>query len=313
MRFLYSLMLLCAPAFLQAQEINNLLFYRQPYSDSAAYFRLCYENDYFSASDYYYTQGIQAELVLPAFSKLPFRHLFPSLPASNTRYGIAIESNAFTPTSIQSDDILYGDRPFAATLLLQPFQISRAGKRVLSSQLSMGIIGPGAGGYEMQYGIHSRTGNILPKGWQHQIANDLALNYELNYEQELLPQNRYLRLSAIGQGRVGTLHTGVAAGPGVLLGFLPGSSTRRWSLCAYGHPQAGVVGYDATLQGGLFNKESDYVITARQINRLVYRHQYGFVFNWKRIYLEYFQRYTTRTFHTGTDHHSGGIQAAIVF
>lgn len=297
---------------MQAQEINNLLKNRQMGSDTSAYFRLNYDNDYFSASDFYYTQGILAELVIPAFKKLPFRHLFPRLSNAKTQYGIAIESNAYTPTSIQSDEILYGDRPFSATLMLRPFVIQTTEKTRLSSALTLGIIGPGAGGYEMQYGIHSRTGNILPKGWQHQIANDLILNYEVNYERQLFKASNFFLLSGIAQGRLGTLSTKGGAGVGVMLGFLPGSNRRSWNLYAYEQPQGEAIGYDATLQGGLFNKKNDYVISAGQVNRLVFRNQYGFVFSWKKIYLEYFQRYITKEFKTGTDHHTGGIQAGIV-
>jgi lipid A 3-O-deacylase len=35
------------------------------------YFRLNYDNDFFSATDRYYTQGILAELILPGIKKSP--------------------------------------------------------------------------------------------------------------------------------------------------------------------------------------------------------------------------------------------------
>lgn len=309
--FLLFMSLFSFPA--QAQEINNLLSFRQP-QDAAAYFRLCYENDYFSASDRYYTQGIQVELVSPSLRMLPFHYLFPKLKNSTLRHGLAIESNAYTPGSIQSDDILYGDRPFSATLMLRSFSISSAGRSRLSSALSMGIIGPGAGGYEMQYGIHSRTGNILPKGWQHQIANDLLLNYEVNYERSLLPENKIFAMSAILQGKLGTVSTKAGLGAGLMLGFMPrAGGQRKWNLYAYGHPQVQLVGYDATLQGGIFNRSSDYTLRNSQLNRLVARYQYGFVFSWKKVYLEYFQKYVSKEFAEAKDHRTGGIQAAILF
>jgi lipid A 3-O-deacylase len=46
---------------LSAQRISNTAVYRN--INSPKYFRLHYENDYFSTSDLYYTQGINFEYV----------------------------------------------------------------------------------------------------------------------------------------------------------------------------------------------------------------------------------------------------------
>lgn len=52
-----------------AQAINNLLAHKNINSDR--YLRLSYDNDFFSATDEYYTQGIDVELVLPQLKKFP--------------------------------------------------------------------------------------------------------------------------------------------------------------------------------------------------------------------------------------------------
>src|SRR5580698_1859191 len=75
--------------------------------------RLNYENDFFTQTDDYYTQGIKLESIDPAFRYSPFMWLLPRLSNSTVQYGLSAVQDCFTPTSITSNTILYGDRPFA--------------------------------------------------------------------------------------------------------------------------------------------------------------------------------------------------------
>ena len=110
MRHLILFLLLSAPAY--AQMVDNTASFRTVDADS--YIRLHYENDFFTATDYYYSQGINLEFVHPWFND---SFLTKMLIAGKDRVqkGIALEHNGFTPTSTESDSILYGDRPYAAT------------------------------------------------------------------------------------------------------------------------------------------------------------------------------------------------------
>ena len=73
----------------------------------SAFVRIQYDNDLFQKQDIYYTQGVSLEVVNPLFRKNPINRILISSSKSNAnKYGIRIETAAFTPTSILSDSIL---------------------------------------------------------------------------------------------------------------------------------------------------------------------------------------------------------------
>src|SRR4051812_49418585 len=105
------LFLFLLPFAAKAQSIDNT-----PPSAAGGYshyFRFSYENDFFQATDRYYTQGIQAELVSPSLQHIPVMRLLIHPHSGSATYGVAVQHAGYTPTSISSDDILHGDRPFA--------------------------------------------------------------------------------------------------------------------------------------------------------------------------------------------------------
>ena len=177
--FLFFLKML----FLIAQPIDNTAVYRNVQRNHS--FRFYYDNDFFTATDQYYSQGINLELVHPKLNKIPLTKLLIHPSKSEIKYGIAIEHLAYTPTSIRHTEIIYGDRPFAACLSLKTFGIicDTINHWRLSSTLNTGILGPSAGGQWMQKTIHRNLKNIEPLGWSNQIHNDIILNYDITYEQ----------------------------------------------------------------------------------------------------------------------------------
>ena len=126
MQFRHSvqlLLLVLASCSAGAQAIDNSLSFKNINSD--AYFRLNYENDFFSATDIYYTQGIHIELVTPWLRRFPLcRLLVHPRNFSYVRYGIGFEHEGYTPTSYSNPSILYGDRPYAACLFMKTFLIA---------------------------------------------------------------------------------------------------------------------------------------------------------------------------------------------
>ena len=139
---------------------------------SNMFFAFNYENDFFYATDMYYTQGIRLELVLPAFKKLPLMNLLPHLSNSVTQYGLALAQDCYTPTSITVPEIQYGDRPYAATMYLGHYEVStnEQRKQKLTSEVDLGVIGPCAVCAEEQKAIHHAINDRQPKGWQYQMA-----------------------------------------------------------------------------------------------------------------------------------------------
>jgi lipid A 3-O-deacylase len=303
-----------------AQQIDNTAIYRN--IGSGRYVRLHYENDYFSKTDIYYTQGIDLEIVHPALKSFPTSFLLLKQLRKENKTGVAIEHIGFTPTSISHAEILDGDRPFASCFFVKTFSITNDSLKNyrISSGISIGIIGPGAGGKEFQQAIHRWINDEPPKGWSNQIRNDLILNYAVDYEKRIYGYQRNFLATWKTGGQIGTLHDKISESITLMTGFFDSpykcfsKETTRFQVYAFFEPQIHVIGYDATLQGGLLNGAvNPYVISAGDITRTVLQYNTGLAVRFKKISVEYFQSYLTKEFRTGRDHRWGGVRIAISF
>ena len=284
---------------------------------SPAFWRVAYDNDFFTATDRYFTQGIAIEVVSPSLVRFPLRHVLVTPGGSWTRFGVAYEDDGYTASDLKASQILTRDHPYAGTKQLRLFDIAidTVRRRRVTSSLNVGLIGQGAGGAEIQTFIHEHTGNTIPQGWHNQIRNDVIVNYEAAVERETYRIGRSLLLTGTAMARAGTYNTAVTAGATLLAGRIGDPFSQRTSgraIYAYFKPQLNVVGYDATLQGGLFNRTSPYTISASDLSRVVYRQQLGVVFRSGRLYAEYYQSLGTREFQSGRAHKTGGIQIGVL-
>ncbi len=314
----YTLIILFFPIVLTAQKINNMASFRNIAGDS--YFRFNYENDYFAATDRDYTQGYSFEVVTPLLAKNPINKLFVSAKNSRQKYGLAIEHNGYTPYRYESDQIQYGDRPFAAAIMLKSFKISTdtIKKSRISAALNLGLIGPGAFGGEMQTAIHEATGNDIPQGWQFQIKNDIVLNYEINYERQLLRYQNYFLLQGNGRLRLGTLNTDASVGIATMIGLFSADwdntiGKPKYQFYLYSQPLLSLIAYDATLQGGIFNDDSPYTISSNNVRRFTGQNNYGIVIQTRTMFFEYSRSVITREFSTGRAAGWGGIKIGFKF
>ncbi len=299
-----------------AQLIDNTSTFRNINAES--YFRFHYDNDFFTKTDYYYTQGITMEYVHPSLKNFPVAKLLYKTKNSNTKYGVTFNLFGYTPTSINSDAILTGDRPFEGSMSLKMFSVSTNSvhRQRLSSALSLGIIGPAALGEEIQTNIHRWTGNKLPRGWQHQIRNDIILNYQLNFEKKILTSDVFL-LNGTGELRAGTLHNRISSG----INFMTGRFTdpyqtgkkKKTEYYIYGQSRVNLIGYDATMQGGLFNRNSPYIISQGNVSRVTFQADAGMILNVGKIYFSYTQSFLTKEFRTGRYHRWGGVSLGFSF
>lgn len=301
-----------------AQKIDHTTSFKSMPNEQ--YFRIHYDNDYFAATDENYTQGYNLELVLPSLSKNPANALFLKTDGDRTTYGIAIEHIGFTPNDYASDVIQFGDRPFAAAIMLKSFKISTdtSKKSRITSALSLGLMGPGAFGEEMQVGIHKVTGNKIPMGWQYQIRNDVVINYDIGFEKQLLKYDDLVTLQAQFNGQLGTLFSNISAGFNGTVGlinsvFSESDQPKKFQVYLYSQTFATVVGYDATLQGGLLSKESPYTIASNDVERLKAQFNYGLIVKTKTLYFEYSRSAITKEFETGSSAKWGGIRIGFTF
>jgi lipid A 3-O-deacylase len=300
-----------------AQLIDNTSSFRNIQSKS--YFRFHYDNDYFTKTDYYYSQGITLEYVHPGLKKNPLTTLLVKIKNNDAKYGVTFNLFGYTPTSINSEAILYGDRPYESSMSFKTFAVSSDSihKQRIASAFSIGIIGPAAQGEQIQTGIHRWLKNKLPKGWQHQIRNDIIINYQLNYEKKILETSKVFLLNSAAEARLGTLHNKLSGGINFMIGhfnnpYKPGKLKKN-EYYFFGQSRINFIGYDATMQGGFFNRKSPYTITEDAVSRITFQADAGMVINFKKIYLLYTQSFLTKEFRTGRRHRWGGISFGFPF
>ncbi len=285
---------------------------------------LNYDNDYFSATDRYYTQGVRLEYIAPVLLKLPVNVLlFKPETTTQTYAGIAIERDGFTPTSIRIDTVPVGNRPYAGTMFLSNFRtaLNHNTHTKIYSQFDIGLMGPAVGGKQEQTNIHRAIGDILPLGWEYQVSNDVIVNYTLQYEKGLV-NKEHIVLAGLSQVRLGTLYTDVSVGAmlrfGLMndyfksLGITKQSDSRKFQAYLYVKTMGKAVGYNATMQGGLFS-ESIYTLEVSQVNRFVGQVFYGVTIAFKRFQVVYGKANISQEYKGGLAHGWGHCNLSYCF
>ncbi len=300
------------------QKIDQMESFRNIESDN--YFRIIYDNDYFSETDRDYTQGYSLEYSSPVLAKNPINKILLKNKSGIKKYGLLIEHIGFTPLDIRSEEIQFGDRPFASAIMLKTYLISIDSnkKTRLSSSFNFGLIGPGAFGREIQTGIHRAIDYTIPLGWHNQIENDVVINYGIDLEKQLVRYRDFFTLQANAKGKLGTLYTNSSLGFNFTIGkinspFTSPKKSSKFQICAYAQPLINFIGYDATLQGGLFNNRSKYTIPNADIERITYQLNYGIVIKINKLYLEYSRAEMTREHSKGIRIGWGGVKIGYSF
>jgi hypothetical protein len=293
----------------------NVPFENKIFTCKNKYFSINFDNDIFNNTDFYYTNGINFEFINHIFEHSPLMKLMlPYRGSSINYYGISLVQNMYTPTNPDIEYILIGDRPFSAYLYIGHFKISNdvIKKFRQTSELNIGLIGSNALGGLVQQTIH----DIEPHGWNHQISNDIVLNYSVKFEKSLL-SSKIIEVNGMLDGSVGTLYNKIGLGFLTRMGkfnpYFNGISYcdeysrkkdnfRKIRYYFFAKVQSYLIGYDATLQGGVFNRSSIYTIDNKNINRTVFKGSAGVVFSLSRFSLEVEQVFLTPEFNTGLFH-----------
>jgi hypothetical protein len=299
-----------------AQPISSGYSYKSV--NAQAYWRFNYENDVFMASDEYYTQGLNFEVVAPELQKFPFSWALIKPGKTYNAFGIGLQHYGYTPSSISEGYILYNDHPYAGVLQFQNFctAIDAASQQRLTTTIQIGVIGPVAQAAEMQTGIHRVLNNVHPEGWHNQVRNQLAIGYSFNYEKKLLGIGNHFMWDAGTNLTVGTVWDKVGFGSTVMVGWFispynAAGNAPKVEVYLYAHPAVDVIGYDGTLQGGLSRNDDPYTLSGKQVEHAVFSNRIGLTANYHRVILEYFQTTATRSFTAGKPHSWGGIQFAL--
>ena len=264
---------------------------------------VCLENDIFFGTDIWYSNGVNISYYNPIWQASPFSViLLPYKKKSINFYSLSLEQNMYTPKYPTWEGIQYDDRPFSSFLTLTHHKMTNSPdlRLRINSSFAMGVIGAYALGGEIQSYLHGAEKR--PVGWNNQIANDLVLNYNVILQKSVF-FNNHNDLSIAPEIMAGTLFTNASAGVQYRWSkysnfysdpFPVKKTTDQWKDILHKvqysfFAKTAVTGvlYDATLQGGVFNKTSLYTISNERMNRLVMNTSVGFEMSYKQFSLDF--------------------------
>lgn len=215
-------------------------------------------------------------------------------------FGINRRVLTFTGENIQDGEPRPGDRPYAGVLLIglrrdrstvtpepEPaggFDLDWLSHRFEYAEFALGVIGPFSQGGSSQIWAHDHTSihSSTPQGWRNQIRTDVLLQVNLEYVPATvgldLFRARRADLAPVLRVEGGTLYTNVQFGTVLRLAVLgeglgpyvtspsghlfynADAGDDHWQLGLYARHFWKRIFYDATLQGGVFNRESPYTV-----------------------------------------------------
>jgi lipid A 3-O-deacylase len=301
-------------------SIDNEKFTSMIMLSRESFLKISFDNDILDYTDRFYTNGIRFDFINPIFQQfLLSKLMIPYWRGGINYYGISLVQNMYTPSTTKVEGILFGDRPYAAYLYFGTFKITNdpVKKFRQTSELDLGVIGSYSFGEYIQKSFHNEVPtNSSPLGWEYQIKNDLVLNYQLNYEKGIF-NKKNIDINLNGTGSLGTLYTNISGGFLFRTGLQNpyfvnlGQAKRKTNsenrlrntqLVFFVTSRAKLIGYDATLQGGFFNKSSEYTIDSDKISRFVFQGSAGITFVYSGIRLDVEQFLLSPEFHNGWWH-----------
>jgi hypothetical protein len=312
------------------QKLNDRNLYYPIITDNHI-FSIRFDNDFWDYTDYYYTNGAAIGYTHPIFASSPISRILVSNGKSGIDYhGLQVVQHMYTGLQPKVDSIVEGDRPWSAYSTIGQYLISFDTKNKLKhySEFNVGLLGPQSGGGFLQNFVHViLPNNSPPKGWHNQIATDIILDYQYNIRKHIFEAKRFESyISASAQ--IGTLRDNISWGFGARYGkFIPfyqdksiykrkridAPFARKLRYNLVFSIDTKLIGYDATLQGGVFNKNSIYTLSSGEINRFVVEAYGGFELSYGLIELQFLQYWKSREFYSGQDHKYVSVRLNFAF
>ncbi len=177
-----AFLLLTAAA--QAQPAQQSL----PPADPRAVFHALTENDSYNVSnprtDRWYTNGIRlhwqsAENNLPDFMLGLDRALTNLLGPANSRWGLGIGQEIFTPVNKRLSNPDPRDRPYAGYLHANLTLDRRNWTTLDRVEVQAGVVGPSSFGRQAQDSVHDILGDRRPRGWRYELRDEPVFNVNL--------------------------------------------------------------------------------------------------------------------------------------
>lgn len=272
-----------------------------------------FENDIFTNTDYYYTNGVRIGFTHPVLS-FPGNRLFPKAGIrSINEYGLSLSQKMYTGVDPETDKIIFTDRPFAGTLIAEYFRTSvdYEQKILINGSIQFGVIGKPSLASWIQKILHEK----FPAGWDGQIRTDLLLNYNLKLDYQIHKSN-LMQAQLLTEVRAGSYKTNAATGLRFIIGNMQSNIAENNSYPASGFHlpiwiSAEAIGrfvyHDASLHGGLLNNSNPHFLNRSETNKLTFQLNLstGFMLHKSMIALRVV--YLSKEFKAGTDHRWGVI------
>ncbi|MDT8318306.1 MAG: lipid A deacylase LpxR family protein [bacterium] len=202
----------------------------------AAHTSFTLENDLFTPdkTDRYYTSGMRLSFISSTFDEFNdensygwMREFFGDMDlisADGYRRVVAsgVGQIVITPDDITKTEDQPDDLPYAGLLYgFYSMNGQRAG-RAETLSFMLGVIGPLSMAEESQKFLHKISGSHEPKGWRHQLKNELAINlsYDRRYLLTSYRPGNYWDIDLVGTGALylGNVITGANLSMAVVLG-----------------------------------------------------------------------------------------------
>lgn len=216
----------------------------------------------FNKQDQYYTNGVFFNIRRAADT------IRLSTAETNRIWGVTIGQKMYNAYTAQIHHIEEVDRPITGYLFIAA-NVDRyfANETFLGFTAEIGTIGQRALGRQFQERIHKVLNLYEIAGWDYQLENAFGADVAARYG-GLLYRNdtRWFDLSAQTEAILGFNHTGFSVAPNVRLGRINPLNQSAYTSSRlqafnnvldsefffYYRPQLNFVGYNATLQGGMF-------------------------------------------------------------
>lgn len=286
-----------------------------------SYFIIDFENDIFTNTDYYFTNGAQLSIILPTLQHFYLSKIMPTAGKNAmNHYKLGIRQNMYTPINPEATEIDLSDRPFAGIMLVELSKISTSHKNGIriSTGFQLGTIGKSSLAETIQQNMHE----LEPVGWKYQISEDILINLAVKAEKAVV-LNEYNELSFFSKASIGTYLNEIEGGfiykTGILSGtfnpypivhtgsfeyFKPRTPFR---ICFFIEAGARHNFFNATFEGGLFNHQSPYVIENDRRIRNIAQLTTGVELAYRKTALQLKLVYLSPEFKGGLDHRWGAI------
>ncbi|HMM12311.1 MAG TPA: lipid A deacylase LpxR family protein [Bacteroidales bacterium] len=264
-----------------------------------------FENDIFTGTDYYYTNGVTIGVAAPWLSFIRHLRLLPGLgELGRDRFSISLTQKMYTGLNPEAEVIVEDDHPFSGLLYAE---LTRTSLRpedglLLKSSLTVGFTGK----LSLASSVQSLMHELEPSGWELQTGNSLLLNYSIMIEKELV-KGRFGQLTTGTELKAGNLETLTAGFFKLSMNLFPSSNTGA-GLQAYATARGNLVLHKASLRGGLWGSESPHIVSFNDLSKTVAELSAGLVMHAGRSGLGIKVVYLSPEFRQGRPHSWGALQ-----